>query len=187
MAVVLGAMLLGRATYWVLLAIIGLGSAWELNRLAPDRKWWMFFVGVVVGLMAQFPREFAVGFVLVVWANDVCAYVTGVIFGRHKMCPRLSPNKSWEGFVGGVVGAVVVGGIVGYYLFEGRWVEWGLAAIFVALAAVCGDLAESYIKRRAGVKDSGRVFPGHGGFLDRFDAVFGAAPVAFLFLILFLR
>jgi CDP-diglyceride synthetase len=126
----------------------------------------------------------APAFALIVWANDVFAYLVGVNLGRHKMSPTLSPHKSWEGFAGGLVGAVIVAAFVGRLWIGNVWRIWIPFGLFVALAAVGGDLLESRFKRAAGVKDSGRLLPGHGGMLDRFDATLGAVPVAFLFFLL---
>ncbi len=125
----------------------------------------------------------APAFVLIVWSNDVFAYLVGVSIGRHKMAPRISPNKSWEGFAGGIVGATLVAAAIGHFLMGGNVWLWTAFGVVVALTSVAGDLAESLLKRRAGVKDSGRLLPGHGGALDRFDAMLGAIPAAFLFLI----
>jgi phosphatidate cytidylyltransferase len=125
----------------------------------------------------------APAFMVVVWANDVFAYLVGVAFGRHKMCPAISPHKSWEGFAGGIVGATAVSTAVGVCLHGNVWLWIAFGAV-VSLAAVGGDLLESRFKREAGVKDSGRLLPGHGGLLDRFDATLGAVPVAFLFFLL---
>jgi CDP-diglyceride synthetase len=126
----------------------------------------------------------APAFALTVWANDVFAYLVGITLGRHKMAPRLSPHKSWEGFAGGVIGTMIVAGLVGRFWIGNIWRIWIPFGLFVSLAAVAGDLVESRFKRAAGVKDSGRMLPGHGGLLDRFDATLGAAPVAFLFFLI---
>ena len=123
----------------------------------------------------------APAFMIVVWANDVCAYLVGVVAGRHKMCPNISPHKSWEGFAGGIVGATVVSALAGEFWAGGDWRLWSAFGLVVSFAAVGGDLAESRFKRAAGVKDSGRLLPGHGGLLDRFDATLGAVPAAFIF------
>jgi phosphatidate cytidylyltransferase len=123
----------------------------------------------------------APAFIAVVWANDVFAYLIGVAFGRHKMAPRISPHKSWEGFAGGIIGATVTSALVGRFWAGGDVWLWTAFGIVVALAAVAGDLTESRFKRAARVKDSGRILPGHGGMLDRFDATLGAVPAAFLF------
>lgn len=115
--------------------------------------------------------------IFTVWANDVGAYLVGVTVGRHRMIEHISPKKSWEGFYGGLFFAVLVGGAMMHiYLNVGIWFS-GVASLMVAVAAVVGDLFESMIKRRIGVKDSGSLIPGHGGMLDRFDALFFAVPV----------
>lgn len=116
--------------------------------------------------------ELALATIFSVWANDVFAYLVGSTIGRHKMAPRISPNKSWEGFLAGTVFTIGVWVAV-YYLAStglslGSHIMVGIAA---SVAAVVGDLAESRLKREAGVKDSGRGLPGHGGFLDRFDSL----------------
>lgn len=120
-------------------------------------------------------------FLFIVWANDVFAYLVGITLGRHRLCERISPKKSWEGFVGGVVGAIGMG-LLGAWLLGGNYILWlGLAAV-VAITAVLGDLAESMFKREAGIKDSGNFIPGHGGMLDRFDALLLASTFAFVYL-----
>lgn len=121
-------------------------------------------------------------FISIIWVNDVFAYLVGVTLGKHRLCERISPKKSWEGFFGGLVGAVGVAVLFGY-LFEGNLLVWGGLGLVTALAGVAGDLVESLIKREVDVKDSGKIMPGHGGFLDRFDALYLAAPFALFYLI----
>ncbi|MEE0864669.1 MAG: phosphatidate cytidylyltransferase [Alistipes sp.] len=121
-------------------------------------------------------------YLFIVWANDVFAYLVGITMGKHRLCERISPKKSWEGFFGGIIGAIGVGALGAYFL-DGRYEIWiGLAAI-IAITGVLGDLVESMFKREAGVKDSGNIMPGHGGVLDRFDALLISAPFAFIFLL----
>ena len=120
-------------------------------------------------------------YLLLVWGNDVFAYLVGVTMGKHRMCERLSPKKSWEGFVGGVMGSAAVGAIAASVL-GGSYGVWIGLAIVVALSSVVGDLIESMFKRDAGVKDSGAIMPGHGGILDRFDALIISAPFALIYL-----
>jgi phosphatidate cytidylyltransferase len=120
-------------------------------------------------------------YIVVIWANDVFAYLVGVVIGKHRLCERISPKKSWEGFFGGVVGAIGVAVLFGY-LFEGNLWVWGGLGLVTALTGVAGDLAESMLKREADVKDSGAMMPGHGGFLDRFDAMLISAPFVFVYL-----
>ena len=121
-------------------------------------------------------------YLFLVWGNDVFAYLAGVTMGRHKMCERLSPKKSWEGFAGGVLGSLAVGALAACLLEQSYGVWMGLALV-VSLTSVVGDLVESMFKRDAGVKDSGNIMPGHGGVLDRFDAFILAAPFAFVYLL----
>lgn len=124
-------------------------------------------------------------YLFIVWANDVCAYLVGVTMGKHRMCERISPKKSWEGFIGGVIGALGMGAI-GASVVGGSTMMWiGLAGV-VAITSVLGDLVESMFKREAGIKDSGNILPGHGGMLDRFDAVLISSPFAFAYLVIFL-
>lgn len=123
-------------------------------------------------------------YLFIVWGNDVFAYLAGVTMGRHKMAPRISPKKSWEGFVGGIVGALAMGAIGSYVVGGGLGMWLGLATV-VAITSVFGDLVESMFKREAGIKDSGKILPGHGGMLDRFDALLISSPFAFVYLIIY--
>jgi phosphatidate cytidylyltransferase len=123
-------------------------------------------------------------YIIVVWANDIFAYLVGIAVGRHKIWQRISPKKTWEGFFGGLVGAVVVAALVGKYLLEANVWLWGGLGLLVAVTAVLGDFVESHFKRSAGVKDSGRLLPGHGGLLDRFDAMLLSAPFVFIFFVI---
>ena len=118
-----------------------------------------------------------------IWANDAMAYAFGSRFGAHKLAPKISPNKSWEGVIGGFVGSMIIWGIAATIQVEG--VTWPLAIVLAlasGIGAVIGDLVESRIKRGAGVKDSGNLMPGHGGLLDRTDSMLFGGMVAFLVL-----
>ncbi len=120
------------------------------------------------------------------WGNDTCAYCVGMLIGKHKMFPVLSPKKSVEGFIGGIAGAGILGCIYGY--FAGAYLEvfgnpvlaCAVTGCAGALIAVIGDLAASAIKRDAGIKDYGRIIPGHGGILDRFDSILFTAPAVYI-------
>jgi len=123
-------------------------------------------------------------FIFIIWANDVFAYLAGMTLGRHKLCERISPKKTWEGFFGGVAGAVAMGAVAASVL-EMSAVLWCGLAVVASVTGVLGDLVESMFKRAAGVKDSGTVIPGHGGVLDRFDALLLAAPFGFIYLLIY--
>jgi phosphatidate cytidylyltransferase len=123
---------------------------------------------------------------VVIWASDTFAYFAGLSFGRRKLYELISPKKTWEGALGGAVGAVLIGLAYGA-LFLPR-VPWGVIAVLAVVLSVVGavgDLAESLLKRATACKDSGSILPGHGGFLDRFDGVVFALPVMYLFLVLY--
>lgn len=126
------------------------------------------------------------------WGSDTCAYCVGVLFGKHKMAPKLSPKKSVEGGIGGVAGAAVLFGLYTYFIInpfsaEQHMLHWGGAMCLGALGALVsmvGDLAASAIKRDHDIKDYGKLIPGHGGIMDRFDSVIVAAPLIFFGLVL---
>lgn len=120
---------------------------------------------------------------VLIWSSDSFAFFTGKFFGKHKMAPRISPKKTWEGFAGGVFFTL----ILGYFIetnfpdLRGNYIIVGL---LVAVFAPFGDLVESQLKRTFGVKDSGNIIPGHGGILDRLDSFIICAPVVYLYFIL---
>jgi phosphatidate cytidylyltransferase len=119
--------------------------------------------------------------VLTVWAGDIGAYLVGRWIGGPKLAPRISPGKTWSGAAGGLIGGCLCGLVVAH-LFSAPATEWRVIGVAALLGVVAqgGDLLESRIKRRFGVKDSGRTIPGHGGLLDRLDGLLTAAPVAAL-------
>lgn len=122
------------------------------------------------------------------WLNDTGAYCVGSLFGRHKLFPRVSPGKSWEGSIGGAIVCLAVSLVVAHYLPILRPLEWALFALVVVVFGTWGDLVESLIKRQLGIKDSGNILPGHGGMLDRFDSSLLAIPaaVAYLYMVVLL-
>jgi phosphatidate cytidylyltransferase len=109
---------------------------------------------------------------ILTWSNDTIAYFAGLSFGKHKLAPRISPSKTIEGTLAGIIGSTLLFSLFNF-LFKKQVFGAGIIMIgvFLALAAVLGDLLESYLKRNFGVKDSGRILPGHGGILDRFDSL----------------
>ena len=136
--------------------------------------------GAIPGLQGAF---LCFGIVLSIWANDAVAYFVGSRIGVHKLAPRISPHKSWEGFIAGLIGSMIVWAIMGAFGLANLNLWLGLlCGLLVGLSSVIGDLFESRIKRGVGVKDSGNVMPGHGGMLDRSDSLIFASMVA-LFLL----
>lgn len=138
-------------------------------------------------LIRQFDAgtELALATIVSVWANDSFAYLVGSAIGHHKMAPRISPKKSWEGFAAGSVVTVAVWALVSLVSDTGMGLPALIAVgIAASIAAVVGDLAESRLKREVGVKDSGTMLPGHGGFLDRFDSLILVSIVTFYALLL---
>lgn len=132
------------------------------------------------------------GFFLVVFAvactflNDTGAYYTGTIIGKHKLAPKISPGKTIEGTIGGIVVCILTGLIVNFLFGNPLSSDWTIAfALLVAVAAILGDLVESSIKRGAGIKDSGDIVPGHGGVLDRFDSLIFVFPVSYYFAVVY--
>ena len=112
------------------------------------------------------------------WGCDTCAYCAGMLIGKHKMAPVLSPKKSIEGAVGGVAGAALLG-VIYAAATQGKMAEYSLICAVGALISMVGDLAASAIKRNQNIKDYGKLIPGHGGILDRFDSVIITAPVIY--------
>jgi phosphatidate cytidylyltransferase len=145
---------------------------------------WLYCGLLIATLVAL--RRFRVPWVIlafvVTWANDTFAYFAGHAFGRHKLYERISPKKTWEGFAGGVVGSVAGALVTRWLLLPAELTPAGAAAIGLGAAVLgpLGDLAESMLKRAAGVKDSSRIIPGHGGLLDRIDALLFVAPWVYL-------
>jgi len=119
---------------------------------------------------------------IIVWCNDIFAYLTGSFIGKHKLFERVSPKKTWEGFAGGLVFALVAGYVSSLFFVELSLLQWLGLSFIIVVTATLGDLSESMLKRYAGVKDSGSIMPGHGGVLDRFDAVLFATPFVLIYL-----
>lgn len=149
-----------------------------------------FYIALMLSFLYQI-RMLQYGGALVVmvyicsWINDTCAYCVGVKFGKHKMSPKLSPKKSVEGLLGGIIGSAVIGGLYGIF-FNAKVYELENAPLIFAIAgavgagfAVVGDLTASAIKRNNEIKDYGKLIPGHGGIMDRFDSIIFTAPIVY--------
>lgn len=151
--------------------------------------------GILVALYLPFLAGFAVllarpddgagrviAFVLTVVCSDVGGYAVGVLIGRHPMAPLVSPKKSWEGFAGSAVSCALAGSLLFALLFHQQWWQGALYGLAIVATATVGDLGESMLKRDLGVKDMGRLLPGHGGLMDRLDSLLPSAAVAYLLL-----
>jgi phosphatidate cytidylyltransferase len=125
------------------------------------------------------------GFFILLWSNDTFAYIIGITFGKHKLFERISPKKSWEGFFGGLICTVLLSLLIAKLFTVLHVQHWIAIAAIVVVFGVYGDLIESMLKRSLNIKDSGRFLPGHGGILDRFDAVLIAAPMVYFYLRMF--
>ena len=132
-----------------------------------------------------FSPGIVIGFFILIWANDTGAYLTGMSLGRHKLMERISPKKTWEGFIGGIIIASLTAWFLSGWLGVVDKTHWVIIAAIVSIAGTYGDLVESMLKRSVGVKDSGKIMPGHGGFLDRFDSAIISFPLVYLFISLF--
>lgn len=144
----------------------------------------MVLISFISFMDGSYNQYVVLAIIFTVWVNDIFAYLTGVAFGRHKFFERISPKKSWEGFFGGLIFAIAFAVLCGHLLGGNLWFWGGLGAVTVA-GAVLGDLVESLFKRAADMKDSGSIIPGHGGFMDRFDALLFAIPLVYVYFIIF--
>lgn len=142
----------------------------------------LYLTGFVLG---SFEASIILGFFILVWCNDSGAYLVGVSIGKHKLYERISPKKTWEGFIGGVLFTIVAAVFIFKLTDIASLGVWIGAAILVSTFGTIGDLVESMLKRNVDIKDSGSILPGHGGILDRFDAVLFAAPMVFALFVLF--
>lgn len=124
-----------------------------------------------------------IGLFIVIWGNDTFAYLSGMMFGKHKLFERISPKKTWEGAIGGGIFAIIAAIVLAYFFPELSTIEWIGFALIIIIFGTFGDLFESLIKRSLGLKDSGTIMPGHGGILDRFDSILMAVPFAYIYVV----
>lgn len=176
------------AGFWCLVMPLWLHRKWSLKGIA----------GLTVGLMVLFPTWLAMvqlrtlgpgvllGIFALVWMADIAAYFSGKAFGKHKLAPSISPGKTWEGAIGAGFG-VMVYGLVVRQIFSLELMSitgWVMVLLGVTAVSIIGDLYESLLKRKAGIKDSSNILPGHGGVLDRIDSLTSTLPVVALFWLL---
>lgn len=137
-----------------------------------------------VNLQAGYNPSFILGYYFILWSNDTGAYLIGKAFGKRKLFERISPNKTWEGSIGGAFLAITTALIVGYFFELLPLWQWASIGLIIAIIGSMGDLVESLFKRSMNVKDSGKIMPGHGGVLDRFDGLLFSAPFVYAFILL---
>lgn len=124
---------------------------------------------------------------ILIWIHDSGAYLVGISIGRHRLFERISPKKSWEGAAGGTLAAILAAWVISGFIPEIALIHWIIISVLTVISSTFGDLTESMFKRYFGIKDSGSIFPGHGGILDRFDSLFFAIPVFVTYLKLFIE
>ncbi len=155
----------------------------------------IIYVAVPFSLLNYFPnptfcdtfpynKNYILGFFYLVWVYETCAYVIGTILGKTRLFKSVSPNKSWEGMIGGGIFALTAAWVISNFHTDIAPVNWMVIALIVIAFGTYGDLFESLLKRSNNAKDSGRILPGHGGILDRFDGMLFAAPFVFVYLLL---
>lgn len=130
----------------------------------------------------QFHYEIVLGVFVMIWANDTGAYIVGVNFGKNRLFERISPKKSWEGSIGGAIVTLLITWGISQFFMDLNLIQWLITGVIVVIFGSLGDLVESLFKRSINIKDSGTILPGHGGILDRFDAILLVSPVVFIFL-----
>ncbi len=178
---------IGGVVWYGLMTVAFCGVAWEWRQMTAGRSNRVVLAGFLYAALATAALAWlrngraggsgVIFFLLgVVWCSDIGAYLAGRLIGGKRLAPAISPGKTWSGAAGGLL-AAVVGGLV-MVPIGNEGVRAGFAAALLGVASQCGDLAESALKRRFGVKDSGRLIPGHGGLLDRLDGLMAAALLA---------
>ncbi|MBN08174.1 MAG: phosphatidate cytidylyltransferase [Rhodospirillaceae bacterium] len=188
----LTALIVNQAFFAGAAVLLAAAIAWSTSRREVANRFWgsMGLIYIFICTLAIFEirawtpagREWVLWFFAVVWAADIGAYIVGKNIGGVKLCPAISPGKTWSGAAGGLAIAIITSLILSrVFLPEQGILEMMFLGAITCVASQIGDLLESYFKRVNAVKDSGRLIPGHGGILDRIDGVLLAAPVTFLF------
>jgi phosphatidate cytidylyltransferase len=154
----------------------------------------IIYIAIPLSLLNFFPnlsfetgvynKGILLGYFILIWTNDTFAYLVGVKLGRRKLFERISPKKSWEGSIGGFFFSLLSAYILSCFFVELSFLEWVGMAIIIVVFGTLGDLTESMFKRSLNIKDSGNILPGHGGILDRLDALFISVPFVFFYLLL---
>lgn len=178
--------------FWLVLAVITLSFILLTNRKytiidASVTIYGILYVPVLLGhiLLTSLESNNIVIWLIFItaWGADTCAYFSGYLFGKRKLCPNISPKKTIEGAIGGTLGTVIISGIFGYLFLRDHLLAVLFIGLIGSIVSVMGDLTASIIKRSVGIKDFGNLIPGHGGILDRFDSILFTAPVVYYLLI----
>lgn len=140
-----------------------------------------FYNGSIDGYSSQI----ILGILILQWTSDTGQYLSGRAFGKTKLFERISPKKTWEGLIGGIILSVAGSYIIAQYFLDLTLVNWIVISILIVICGTLGDLTESMLKRSIDVKDSGNIMPGHGGMLDRFDGLIGAIPFIYFYIAVF--
>ena len=165
----------------ILMFLLLLISQKDFIKRSTSAVFSVFYLAVLGGfilLLANNPDggERILALVILIACNDTFAYFAGVIFGKHKMAPSISPKKSWEGLIGGLIASLIGGALIFHYTFDVGWYVGSAIGLMTVVTATCGDLIESAIKRDLAIKDMSNLLPGHGGIMDRLDSALFTAP-----------
>jgi phosphatidate cytidylyltransferase len=178
------AVLFGAMIFWLGVALPWVAWRWHLRTTLPLALagWWVLVPAWLAAVRLQHTPALLLALLIVTWIADTAAYFTGRRFGRSKLAPLVSPGKTWEGVAGAFLGVVLYFMLLGALRlpFLPDLLHWHVVGVFLGMTAlgILGDLFESWTKREAGVKDSGTLLPGHGGLLDRIDALTSSLPLA---------
>ena len=165
----------------ILMFFLLLISQKEFIKRSTSAVFAVFYLAVLGGFILLVANDTDGGkrilaLVILISCNDTFAYFAGVLFGKHKMAPNISPKKSWEGLIGGLIASLIGGALVFHYAFETAWYVGSAIGVMTVVTATCGDLIESAIKRDLAIKDMSNLLPGHGGIMDRLDSALFTAP-----------
>jgi len=144
----------------------------------------MIFLTLIPTYSGTFRPELIVGVFVLIWTNDTFAYIVGKNFGKNKLYKQISPNKTIEGFIGGMIFSCIAGYFIYYFTHYLNFQSWLGMAIILSIFGTIGDLIQSKFKRQAGVKDSGKLMPGHGGLFDRLDSIIFSSPFVYAYLLI---
>lgn len=149
---------------------------------------YVIFFSFHVTLVEQIPEYHILVWLifLTAFGTDIMAYFTGYLFGKHKLCPSISPKKTIEGSIGGILGSILLCGLFGFFFATGVFFHCIVIGVLGGIVSQFGDLTASIFKRKIGIKDYGNLIPGHGGILDRFDSVLFTAPMVYYYILLFM-